>query len=111
MSLPIEFAFDDKPVRVVLVDGEPWWVAADIAAALQYRETKDMTRILDDDEADRHNVPVRSANGVGQSREMTIINESVFTPLSCAAARPRPSASRSGSPLSCCPASANTAGT
>ncbi|MEO1828818.1 MAG: Bro-N domain-containing protein [Pseudomonas sp.] len=76
MSLPIEFAFDEKPVRVVLVNGEPWWVAADIAAALQYRETKDMTRILDDDEADRHNVPVRSANGVGQSREMTIINES-----------------------------------
>lgn len=76
MSMPMEFAFGDNPVRVVLVNGDPWWVASDIAAALEYSEAKDMTRMLDDDEAGRHFVPVRSANGVEQAREVTIINES-----------------------------------
>ena len=76
MSQPIEFAFDDKPVRVVLVDGEPWWVASDISQALEYRIAGDMTRNLDADEAGTHIVRTSSANGVSQSREMTIINES-----------------------------------
>lgn len=31
-------------------DGEPWFVASDIAKALGYRMASDMTRRLDDDE-------------------------------------------------------------
>ena len=76
MSLPIEFAFDGKPVRVVLVDGEPWWVAHDLAAALEYGVASAMTRHLDEDEAGVSIVHTRSANGVEQAREMSIINES-----------------------------------
>ena len=76
MSLPIEFAFDDKPVRVVLVSGEPWWVAHDLAAALEYGVASAMTRHLDEDEAGVTLVHTRSGNGVEQAREMTIINES-----------------------------------
>lgn len=71
MSQPIEFAFDDKPVRVILVGGEPWWVAGDVAAALAYAEAKDMTRNLDDDEKGRQNVPT-----LGGEQDMLIINES-----------------------------------
>ncbi|MED5490840.1 MAG: Bro-N domain-containing protein [Pseudomonadota bacterium] len=76
MSQPIEFVFDAKPVRVVLVNGEPWWVASDLSRALEYRDAEKMTRMLDADEADTHNVGTSSANGVSQIREMTIINES-----------------------------------
>lgn len=71
MSLPIEFAFDDKPVRVVLVNGEPWWVASDIAASLEYRIAGDMTRNLDEDEKGTQIVRT-----LGGEQEMLIINES-----------------------------------
>lgn len=37
-------------VRTVVIDGEPWFVAKDIAAILEYRNAPDMTRILDEDE-------------------------------------------------------------
>lgn len=70
------FSFDQHPVRVIDRSGQPWFVASDIAGALEYREAKDMTRNLDDDESDRHILRVRSENGVEQDREVTIINES-----------------------------------
>lgn len=37
-------------VRTVLVDGEPWFVAADVARVLGYSATEAMTRSMDDDE-------------------------------------------------------------
>lgn len=64
------------PVRIFMKDGEPWFVAKDVADVLGYREAKDMTRNLDDDEADTHIVPIRSDNGIEQRREVSIINES-----------------------------------
>ena len=30
------FNFDDHPVRVVMIEGEPWWVAKDVCDALRY---------------------------------------------------------------------------
>lgn len=71
MSLPIEFSFDGAAVRVVLVDGEPWWVAGDVAHALAYGEAKDLTRNLDEDEKGRQIVPT-----LGGDQEMLVINES-----------------------------------
>lgn len=50
MSNLVEFAFDGSSVRVVMRDGEPWFVAADVAEVLGYRETHSMVRSLDDDE-------------------------------------------------------------
>lgn len=76
MSLPMEFLFDGAAVRVVLVEAEPWWVAKDVALSLDYRNSGDMVRLLDVDESDTHIVRIRSASGVEQDREMTIINES-----------------------------------
>ena len=41
---------EDLVKREVLTDGEPWFVAADVAAALGYAETYSVTRYLSDDE-------------------------------------------------------------
>jgi prophage antirepressor-like protein len=71
MSLPIEFSFDGAAVRVVLVDGEPWWLATDVAYSLEYRMASDMVRSLDDDEKGTHIVRT-----LGGDQEMLVINES-----------------------------------
>ena len=70
------FDFEDNAVRVIEKDGEPWFVAADVARVLDFRDAFNATRVLDDDEADTHNVSIRSANGVEQKREIAVINES-----------------------------------
>lgn len=70
------FAFDTAAVRTLTIEGEPWFVAGDIANVLGYRNAPDMVRMLDEDEAATHNVRSRSADGVLQDREVTIINES-----------------------------------
>lgn len=67
----IPFIFDTLPVRAVLRDGEPWFVAADLAAVLDYSETAAMTRHLDDDEKGLSTVQT-----LGGPQEMTIISES-----------------------------------
>ena len=46
------FDFEDNAVRVIEKDGEPWFVAADVARVLEYRTASDAIRYLDDDEAD-----------------------------------------------------------
>jgi prophage antirepressor-like protein len=64
-------------VRVVVgPDGEPWFVASDVAKVLGYSHTPHMTRYLDEDEAAVHNMDIRSKDGTVQSRQVTIINES-----------------------------------
>ena len=39
------FAFDSRAVRVVMVDGEPWFVGKDVAEVLGY---KDITNAIID---------------------------------------------------------------
>lgn len=51
-------------------NGEPWFVASDIAKALGYRMASDMTRRLDDDE--RGTRSVRTPSG---EQQMTVITE------------------------------------
>lgn len=65
------FAFDSAAVRTLSLNGEPWFVATDIAKILGFGVAKDMTRILDDDEKGGHIVPT-----LGGDQEVTIINES-----------------------------------
>ncbi len=77
MSSIIPFSFESTEIRAIANDqGEPWFVAGDVAEVLGYRDAANMTRMLDDDEADTHNVSSRSDTGVEQDREMTIISES-----------------------------------
>ena len=58
-------------VRAMLRDGEPWFVAADVAAVLEYRDAPNMTRNLDDDE--KGTQIVSTLRG---AQEMTVISES-----------------------------------
>jgi hypothetical protein len=67
----IPFQFDTHQVRTILVNDQPWFVAADVASALRYLSAKDMTRNLDDDEKDGQIVPT-----LGGDQEMTVISES-----------------------------------
>ena len=67
----IPFSFEDHPVRAITIQDQPWFVASDIAKALEYLTAKDMARNLDDDEKGRQIVPTPSGD-----QEMTIINES-----------------------------------
>ncbi|PMY37400.1 hypothetical protein C1Y35_19675 [Pseudomonas sp. GW456-L14] len=67
----IPFRFEAKEVRTLLVNDQPWFVAADVAAALEYREAEKMTRWLDEDEKAPHIVGTH-----GGDQRMTLINES-----------------------------------
>ncbi len=67
----LPFHFDTREVRTLLIDDQPWFVAADVSAALEYRIASDMTRNLDDDE--KGTQIVRTPGG---DQEMLVINES-----------------------------------
>lgn len=60
-------------IRTVIIDNEPWFVAADVCRALEIDSTA--TRRLDDDEKSALRLTQTSSNGVEQEREMTVINE------------------------------------
>ena len=62
------FAFDSQAVRVLLIDGEPWFVAADVCVALGIQNVTQAVDRLDDDE--------RSMFNIGRQGEACTINES-----------------------------------
>ena len=66
------FNFDSHNVRTVIgADGDPWFVAADVCAALSLDDTSKACSRLDDDEK-----LLRTVFVAGQSREVLTINES-----------------------------------
>lgn len=64
------FTYQSHQVRTVLVDGEPWFVAADVARILGYRDAFNMARRLDKE--DRGTRLVSTPSG---DQEMTVISE------------------------------------
>jgi prophage antirepressor-like protein len=71
------FNFDHLPVRTINKDGEIWFVAADVCAALEIANPRDAVSRLDDDE--RSTVVTadsRSKGGATQRREIIVISES-----------------------------------
>ena len=70
MSNITPFIFDAQPIRVIERSGDPWFVAADCAHALEYASAKDFVRGLDPEDRDRHIVPTPSGD-----QEMTIVSE------------------------------------
>lgn len=50
MSAVIPFDFETNAVRVVMVDGEPWFVAVDVCRVLEIANSRDAVSRLDDDE-------------------------------------------------------------
>lgn len=71
----LTFQYQDSAVRIIEIDDAPWFVAADVAGILGYRDAPNMLRNLDDDETATHSVS-RSAEQPGTPRLMTIISES-----------------------------------
>lgn len=68
------FIFQGSPIRVFKDEnGEPWFVAKEIAAILGYSETAVMNRRLDDDEKTNLQIPQVGSN---YTTNITIINES-----------------------------------
>lgn len=55
------------------LEGEPWFVAADVCRALEIDNTA--TRRLDEDEKAALRLTQTSSNGTEQGRDVTIINE------------------------------------
>lgn len=66
----VPFAFEGAPVRVVIRDEEPWFVAHDVAEALGYASPKDATRGLDSDEKGSHQMRT-----LGGPQKMVVISE------------------------------------
>lgn len=70
MNQIVAFDFESNDVRVVMgEDGEPWFVAADVCAAMNINT--EQTRRLDDDEKG-----LRTVQTPGGQQEMVTINES-----------------------------------
>ena len=65
------FDFNDKTVRVIMRDGEPWWIAKDVANILGFRDAFNAIRLLDEDEKDTQKVSTP-----GGEQKMSVINES-----------------------------------
>lgn len=65
------FNENNKPIRVELVDGEPWFVAKDVCDALTLENSRKATASLDDDE--KGVSPIVTPSG---TQQMTIVNES-----------------------------------
>lgn len=64
------FEFDGAELRTVVHNGEPWFVATDVARILGYRDAFNLSRRLDDDEKGTH-----SASTPGGSQVLGIISE------------------------------------
>lgn len=63
--------FRGNQVRMVLINGEPWWVAKDVCEALGIANYRDAVARLDDDEKDA----VGITDAIGRTQETAIINE------------------------------------
>jgi prophage antirepressor-like protein len=70
-TAPTIFQSESTQLRVVTIDGEPWFIAADVCAALELGNNRQATVRLDDDE--RGVILTDTPSG---QQQMTIINES-----------------------------------
>ena len=66
------FHYQDREVRTVVVNGEPWFVAADVCVVLDIGNPSQAVSSLDDDERD---TTLITNEGDGQQRAVNIINE------------------------------------
>jgi hypothetical protein len=68
----IPFDFEEQAVRVVMRDGDPWFIAADVCRVLELGNTAQAVSRLDDDERDG----IITNDTVGRSNRLTAISES-----------------------------------
>jgi prophage antirepressor-like protein len=85
----VPFDFDGTPVRVVMVEGEPWFVLADVCRVLEHSNSRMAAQGLDDDEKG-----VSIVYTPGGPQEMTIISESGLYALIMTSRKPQARAFR-----------------
>jgi prophage antirepressor-like protein len=91
-TAPAVFNFQSHEVRVVVRNGDPWFVASDVSDVLKYRNAPDMTRFLDDDEIGTTQIVRSNERG---NPNVTIISESgLYHAIGLAANRKRHQKSR-----------------
>ena len=67
------FEFQDKPVRVAMIDGEPWFVLTDVCVVIEIAQPQTAVKRLDQRDVATTNI----SDGVGShTQKMTIVNES-----------------------------------
>lgn len=74
---------EDANLRVIMIDGDPWFVAADVATMLGYRDAANAIRLLKDREKG-----TRSVSTPGGLQEVVIISEAGFYRLVMRSQRP-----------------------
>lgn len=70
-TFTVPFKYNDQPVRVATIDGEPWFVLADLCKVLDLPNRAMVARRLDDDMKG-----VTQIDTPGGRQEMTIVSES-----------------------------------
>lgn len=65
------FSYGALPVRVVDVDGDPWWVAKDVCSVLEIAKVDRSIANLDEDEKGAHTVST-----LGGDQRLSVVNES-----------------------------------
>lgn len=72
MTALVPFDYSGRQVRTVQVDGEPWFVAADVCAALDITNVSNALSRLDEDEKSS----IRLAEGTSGNPNRSVVNES-----------------------------------
>jgi prophage antirepressor-like protein len=74
----IPFNFENRQIRVTLESDEPWFVAQDVARALDYPDSSNPARLckhVPEEWAGMKRIHTRSENGVIQARDMLCLSE------------------------------------
>ena len=80
MSNPVQTFVHERfgKIRVVMIDGEPYFVAADVCKALELRDVSKAVKRLNKNEKSFATIPARGTNSIptqGGEQQMLIVNE------------------------------------
>ena len=67
----IPFTYPDQPVRVVEIDGEPWFVLADLCRVLDIKNVKQLRDRLDDGVCQTYPI----SDSLGRTQQATVVSE------------------------------------
>lgn len=84
----VPFDFEGNEVRIINIEGNPWWVAGDVTQVLGYSNPRTaVSRHVD--EEDRNTVPFQDGNNSRGNPNRTILNESGLYALMLASKLPQ----------------------
>lgn len=70
------FSFNNQTIRTAFDSyGNAWFSVEDIAAALEYKYTTELLRIIDSVDKAVFGIPTTNSEGIKQDRKMNAINE------------------------------------